>query len=822
MAIEFMLLSLSIIIQSIAGTEEKSKMIPTSSHWDQFRCFTEMEIKDAFGYIPEDKHVAEKLEILSLFNFKLDDWSFQSLGTAIIARELLGVNVELFKFEESQDVAAWMAEEYDTASNVAIFHSGMMANDYQHVNGIEDVASPITSHIQWLISNVVAEAMGNELGVDNLYFTDWNILKNDAVLNVMHKNNDVVIPMDQEGNHCDESFGCLHGDSTWYPPQCDHNSNDCMVLLQFVPITGASDAELNRDLILENNLPIVVKYLGSKTDPNAQLNFNHFYNGNYRVIYQLSTMESQIVDEMGWTTILLPPLSPINVGQRLLYLRPSWLLDVAINLFVTHEHGQLPYGAHEFLHRAIVESGLTDTSDLRQEAMCQYIKNVWLLQDWPIYIAIPFVVMAQTVGEVHCDKVDDEALEFIINRDDNELLSGPIRDPTYFGDMTEIYDSFNALFAKRHCILGDYPEDKSEALFAAGYVLTTVTALLVLLVAMFTFKWRKEEIMKEASINVIALVFVGAVYSLSYCLFLEKDIVSHCIMREFIFQIGVVLMLGTLGAKTWRLQKRHESIKTLQQCDIADLNLLIRIGIVFLLILGYLTIILLVHPIEIKQTIVNRQRKTMEQWDGDTLYRGLLLVEALAVCVIGRRALSIRGTNSVHNEHRWIGCIMYIAVFIIGGYLVVDLSGKDANSYGIKSILVSLMTLFVISLLMIPKIVIQIQGTRYIPDEFDYDSITFSTTLLTQEDFERISNYLRRFGYELRKKERGRDELHTKHLRESDLSSNEAQGLRGIFSTFSAYTTTRGRSVLTKSRLSTKRSTRPTVTKMDDLTLQIR
>ena len=201
-------------------------MIPTSSHWDQFRCFTEMEIKDAFGYIPEDKHVAEKLEILSLFNFKLDDWSFQSLGTAIIARELLGVNVELFKFEESQDVAAWMAEEYDTASNVAIFHSGMMANDYQHVNGIEDVASPITSHIQWLISNVVAEAMGNELGVYNLYFTDWNILKNDAVLNVMHKNNDVVIPMDQEGNHCDESFGCLHGDSTWYPPQCDHNSND--------------------------------------------------------------------------------------------------------------------------------------------------------------------------------------------------------------------------------------------------------------------------------------------------------------------------------------------------------------------------------------------------------------------------------------------------------------------------------------------------------------------------------------------------------------------------------------------------------------------
>merc|ERR1712096_409554 len=106
--------------------------------------------------------------------------------------------------------------------------------------------------------------------------------------------------MDEDGNYpWDESFGCEHSDSTWYPPQCDYSTNkhlNCMVLLQFSPEPNAFDAEFSRNLILQNELPLVVKYLGKRTSKRAQENFNRFFNSTEqsRVIYQLNSFDCQL------------------------------------------------------------------------------------------------------------------------------------------------------------------------------------------------------------------------------------------------------------------------------------------------------------------------------------------------------------------------------------------------------------------------------------------------------------------------------------------------------------------------------------------------
>merc|ERR1712096_248848 len=129
---------------------------------------------------------------------------------------------------------------------------------------------------------------------------------------------------DEYGNYpCDESFGCEHSDSTWYPPQCDYSTNEhlnCMVLLQFSPEPNAFDAEFSRNLILQNELPLVVKYLGKRTSKRAQENFNRFFNSTEqsRVIYQLNSFDTQSIDTFGWAEILLPPEDAINEGQRVL------------------------------------------------------------------------------------------------------------------------------------------------------------------------------------------------------------------------------------------------------------------------------------------------------------------------------------------------------------------------------------------------------------------------------------------------------------------------------------------------------------------------
>ena len=90
----------------------------------------------------------------------------------------------------------------------------------------------------------------------------------------------------------------------------------------------------------------------------------------------------------------------------------------------------------------------------------------------------------------------------------------------------------------------------------------------------------------------------------------------------------------------------------LKRVKITDTQLLIHVAVVVSLVVAYLTVLVLIFPIEIKEKIVNSERMQRCEWghSAKTAYRLLFVVELLALFLIARLSWSLRTMNEVYNE----------------------------------------------------------------------------------------------------------------------------------------------------------------------------
>ena len=624
-------------------------MLPTSSNWRNFQCFNDEEIAS----IRQEYNItSEKLAIWKYFKYQVDDWSLDSLAWSILHRELLGIDVELFQFYDGAESLI------KATSEAAVFHNGIFEKDYLGRGpGVDKATAATHSKTKWRMRSDVRDEIEAYLGAnndnENLFLGHWRLFSHPAVIKAMNSSDEVVIQPDEDGNFvCGVQHGCLHGDSTWYPPQCDPTLNArCMVLLQFLP---EHDMELNRNLITEHQLPMVIKYLGSEQSPIGRSNFQRFYEERSRVIFQLRSGETQSLDQMGWTSIAMPNDHAIISKESIVRLKPSWLLHKALHLYIMHELSSLSPIQTQMIQMSIFAANQPETVDLRMNAVCDWLKHPMNAQfspfSWKFWLVILKSAEDQSLSltEYDCETLTDEDLEYILSKSDDEILASPLSGEFIFDGIDIQLDSYSSIYVKRHCVT-DFKEQKDAMLQIIGFILWGLAVAVLIAVTAGTIYWRKKKIIVASSVNMLGLIFLGAAITLLYQMFLEDDILSHCYARKYTFQVGFVMMFAALEEKTRRLATIQINIKLLKSVKITDFQLMLRIGAVLSLVIIYLTVLVAVYPIEIKERIVNRQRKAMCEWDegAETAYVALVAAEVVALLMIGRLSWSLRTTNEL-------------------------------------------------------------------------------------------------------------------------------------------------------------------------------
>ena len=92
---------------------------------------------------------------------------------------------------------------------------------------------------------------------------------------------------------------------------------------------------------------------------------------------------------------------------------------------------------------------------------------------------------------------------------------------------------------------------------------------------------------------------------------------------------------------------------------------------------------------------------------------------------------------------RWIGCILFCTVLILAGYIMAGMLEPASTRFIVESYFVTASVINVIAGLMVPKFLPIWHGTIYNPDSLQYDSVSFSSSLLSKDDLRRMRKYLR-------------------------------------------------------------------------------
>lgn len=610
--------------------------------WAQFHCFSEEEASEYRQQIGID---ANHLRTHSLLNAIANTWSLQSYVSSILMQDILSMNVQLYDFDET--AASLVDAHADDPELSFIVHWGLSEKDHFpfHGDNIWETEARAPCITRWMIRDSVASEIEQEIGTNpsnGLHLSFWRSYTLPEVIGAMDKADDIDIPPNNDGHFpCDLNHECMYGDSTWYPPQCNKTldaHHDCMVLLQFTP---EEDSELNRELIIEKQLPIVIKYLGSPRTSLGQSNFHRFYALRSRVIFQLQSTDTQSHTDYGWTGIALPLEEDININAYPIIWRlrqekwRSW--SYAILHFLDTMNLESEHLAS--MQSEIISAEGDETDALRMEVACDWLRSESNVPIWTAW----FRELVHVRWKADCALFHDEDLEYVDAVTPSELWSNV---EALWANTSHIEWSWWALYAKDVCIL-EYDDGRNDGLFLFGYVLSGFAAVSWAGVVLCTIKWRKKKIIVAASVKMLAVIYFGAAVALSFIFFLRPDRVSHCVGRRYIEQIGIVLMFTALEEKTRRLLKIQESIKLLQSVKITDLDLFRRILGMTGMTVCYLTILMIAFPIEIVEPMTNGMYVPQCVWDksAQRAYEALLLVEMLAVFSILWMAWSLRTTN---------------------------------------------------------------------------------------------------------------------------------------------------------------------------------
>ena len=631
-------------IDSVTG-DGLFSMVPTQSGFANFVCWNESERS---ALIEDMGYTADMMSVFPSIHFKTDDYTFESLAFALFFDKVMGMKVELFDFYHG--ASNLIAQE----TKIPIFHFEVLKQDFEQMPSVETSYAGV-SQIRWLIESGIVEQIESEFDDDECPFNldEWQTFANPRAVSLMSPAHEIVISPNEDGQFaCDESQGCMHGDSTWYPPQCDFPGNECTALLQFLPEHDL----MNRRIIIENNLLLVIKYMGPTMSANGRENFKTFHKGDFRVIFQMRSIDLQSHDAFGWTQIGLAPDDDINIGQDILRLKPAWLKYTIQHLEAFHVYLDLWFGAfdvaqvtNKFINA--VQWGTDDTRDLRMQLVCDRLK-----ERSPLFEYFTQEIGKMTVTLANCEGgLTDESLEFVADKTDQELLFGPVKNEAYFTQVDGITEGWRAIYVKKHCIQ-EHDDVRHGGLYTFGYILSGFAVVFLLGSALCTIVWKKEKIIRASSVKMLCIIFLGSAINLCYILFPRYDRLSDCYLRRYVLVFGISLMFAALEAKTRRLHVIQQSIKQLKRVKITDKDLILRVSGMTLFAVLYLTVLVLVWPIEIRQRVISSERMLVCKWNdtAETLYKVLFALIVVALFMIGRESWSLRTTNKLYNEYVYI------------------------------------------------------------------------------------------------------------------------------------------------------------------------
>ena len=531
-------------------------MFPTDADFENFQCFNDSEIaaiRDEFGF------TEKAIGIWSKFPYKSDDWSIQSFVSSILFREVMGCDVQLYQFQEGA------ATIIGSSNDSVIFHWEMAESQLGMLGpGTEKMESQVVLHQRWMMRSDVVQLIEAELETEItlLYLDILRTFTHSAVIEAMNTSDEIAIDADEDGQFaCTAQHGCNYGDSTWYPPQCDFTTNahrNCTVLLQFLP---EHDSEMNRNLIIENELPIVIKYLGNEKSTIGQSNFHRFYEERSRVIFQLRSTEIQSTPALDWTMIALPADGDLIEDETIFHLYSAPLSALSLNQMITRHQMKLQQSQIDTIKQAIFVSPEPETTQLRLEKSCDWIRNP-INQQYGWHTWFKYLDSSLTEPECDYNAVTDESSEWVYQRSYDELIAGVLADITYYSKIDGIRDAYDAIYFKCYCIY-EAENENLEAMLIGAYTFAGLALSLLLAVAAATIKWSRQAIIMAASIPMLMITAVGCVMALCFSLSLKMDNAAHCVARKYIFQIGMGLMFGGLATKTWKLHKMLENQKLL-------------------------------------------------------------------------------------------------------------------------------------------------------------------------------------------------------------------------------------------------------------------
>ena len=255
-----------------------------------------------------------------------------------------------------------------------------------------------------------------------------------------------------------------------------------------------------------------------------------------------------------------------------------------------------------------------------------------------------------------------------------------------------------------------YFEDIPQAAWVAVIVIVSILGAYSLLLHAFVYRYRKHPLLLSSS-PFFGQVIIGGSWFLYVAIAIMrwKSIEAVCSIIPTFLCIAYTLVIGTLFAKTWRLNRifKGASLKSVR-VSAWDVVLFISalFTIDFIIIAAWL---LIDRPIPVLETDSTNSLQLItvcysEHW---TVWYSLLIVpKAVEVAYGMYLAYNVRHINANFNESRYIGlAIVHLIVFSI---IIIPLDLALENQLTVHYLLISLMLclgVFVtLSLIFLPKI----------------------------------------------------------------------------------------------------------------------
>ena len=255
-----------------------------------------------------------------------------------------------------------------------------------------------------------------------------------------------------------------------------------------------------------------------------------------------------------------------------------------------------------------------------------------------------------------------------------------------------------------------YYEDISSAAWIAVIVIVSVLGAYSLLLHAFVYRYRNHPLLLSSS-PFFGQVIIGGSWFLYVAIAIMrwKSVEAVCSIIPTFLCIAYTLVIGTLFAKTWRLNRIFKGA-SLKSVRVSAWDVVLFISVLFTIDFIIIAAWLLIdRPVPVWETDSTNSLQLItvcysQHWN--VWYSLLIVPKALEVFYGMYLAYNVRHINANFNESRYIGlAIVHLIVFAV---IVIPLDRALQNQLTVHYLLVTLMLclgVFVtLSLIFIPKV----------------------------------------------------------------------------------------------------------------------